>query len=98
MDRSDARRSSGQNHIARHQAQRLAGKGNDLPDRINHLTRARLLPHFAVLTQFQRQIANVDIAVNEPADWRVGVERFAAPELFFRLLSITDSHVESYRV
>jgi hypothetical protein len=73
-NRADTGRCSGQNYVAWNQRRRLAGERNDLRDGINHLTRARLLSHLAILPKFDREIANIDIGIHERPNWRVSVE------------------------
>src|SRR5205807_2941855 len=94
----DPRGRSGQNQIAWQQRQRLARERNNLCHRVNHLAGARFLAHFAVLPQFQRQIANIDIGINKRPDWRVSIERFAAPKLLFRLLQVAIADIETDRI
>ena len=47
---------------------------DDFTDRVNHLAGPRFLADFSILAQFDRQIANVDIGINERPDRRVSVE------------------------
>ena len=77
---------------------RLTGEGDNLRDGINHLARARLLFHFAILPKRDRQIADIDLGVNEWPDRRVGVERFAARELFLGFLQVAIADVFANRV
>ena len=72
----------------------MAGEGDDLGDRINHLAGPRFLFHFAVLAQRYFEVADLDFAVNEWSHWRVGVERFTARKLLFGLLQVAIADIE----
>ena len=70
-------------------------KSDNFGYRINHLTGPRTLSHFAILPQLNRQIADLDVGINKRTDRRVGIERFAAAELFFGFLQIAIADIET---
>ena len=70
----------------------MAGKGDDVGDGINHLAGAGTLFHIAILPEGDFKIGHFDTRIDEWSDRGVGVERFAAAELFlgFLQIAITD--------
>src|SRR5438045_1680736 len=90
---TDAGGRSGQNHVPRKQCQPLACKRHDFRDRINHLACAGVLLHLTVLPECNVEIGRVDSTIDERSYRSVGVERFAASKLLFRLLQISVANV-----
>src|SRR5207237_2213378 len=52
----------------------------------------------AIQSQINRQIANIDIGINERLDRGVSVEGFAAPKLLFGFLQVAVADIEPNRV